>query len=91
MAEILQRLVREWYIRCMTDAERDQLLLELRDRLVRVEATQADHGTILADHGTILADHGAKLDALSDQVQDVAQAVRELGGDVIDHPSEATG
>ncbi len=84
MAKILQRLVREWYIRCMTDAERDQLLLELRDRLVRVEATQADHGTILADHG-------AKLDALSDHVQDVAQAVRELGGDVIDHPSEATG
>ena len=84
MAKILQRLVREWYIRGMTDAERDQLLLELRDRLVRVEATQADHGTILADHG-------AKLDALSHHVQDVAQAVRELGGDVIDHPSEATG
>jgi len=61
----------------MTNTERDQLLLELRDRLVRVEATQADHG--------------AKLDALSDHVQDVAQAARELGGDVIDHPSEATG
>ena len=84
MPTILQGLVREWYIRGMTDTERDQLLLELRDRLVRVEATQADHGTILADHG-------AKLDALSDHVQDVAQAVRELGGDVIDHPSEATG
>ena len=61
----------------MTDQERDALLQSIAD-------TQSEHGEILREHGE-------KLDALSDQLQDVARAVRELGGDVIDHPSEATG
>ena len=56
----------------------------LRDVLTELRALTAN----VAD---LRADHGEKLDGLSDQLQDVARAVRELGGDVIDHPSEATG
>lgn len=65
----------------MTDEQRDELLLDLRDRLVRIEG----------DHGARLRRIEAKVDAVDARVSDVARAVRELGGDVDDPPAEATG
>ena len=61
----------------MTDQERDTLLQSIAD-------TQREHGARLER----IED---KVDALDDRVSEVTRAVRELGGDVIDHPSEATG
>ena len=63
----------------------------LRDVLTELRALTANVADLTANVADLRADHGEKLDGLSDQLQDVARAVRELGGDVIDHPSEATG
>ena len=69
----------------MDDGERDALLLELRDML-------SSHDALLRDHGERLERIEAKVDAVDDRVSDVARAVRELGGHVVDEPPvEATG
>ena len=56
----------------MTEQERDELLLELRD-------TQRDHGERLQRIER-------KVDAVDNRVSDLARAVREIGGDVADEP-----
>ena len=43
----------------MTEQERDELLLDTRDRLQRIER----------EHGAALRDHGAKLKALRGEVE----------------------
>ena len=40
------------------------LLREIRDRLDRIEGTQAEHSNSLAQHSQTLAEHGVLLDAL---------------------------
>ena len=58
--------------------------------------TEQERDSVLIELRDTQRDHGEKLDALSDQLQDVARAVREIGGDVADEPDdeqqhEATG
>ena len=58
----------------------------------RVLADLAAVRAVQDDLGDRLERIEGKVDAVSDQLQDVAQAVRELGGDVPDEPpEEATG
>lgn len=38
---------------------------QIKDVLARIEATQQDHGRLLADHGHQLADHGRLLEKLA--------------------------
>ena len=69
----------------MTDQERDALLLGMRADVRRLDKrTERTERKV-----DVLA---TTVDAMSDQLQDVARTVRELAGDVADDPPhEATG
>jgi len=56
----------------MTDQERDTLLLDIRDRLKRIENTQSAHGLSLRDHGS-------QLEQINQQLVGMNETLRNHG------------
>ena len=75
----------------MDDGERDELLRGIASDMAEVKATLSEHGTKLDSLTETVDVIRGTVNAMSNQIQDVARAVRELGGDVDVPPEEATG